>query len=105
LRAFLAQDELIARGYGLVQRSRTIIGGHDREALTSWLRDAQASTLAPFVGLATSILADRAAVDAAITERWSTGPVEGFMHKLKLLKRQGYGRASFALLRQRVLAA
>ncbi|HSK86437.1 MAG TPA: transposase, partial [Rubrobacter sp.] len=36
---------------------------------------------------------------------WSTGPVEGFITKLKLLKRQGYGRANFDLLRARALAA
>jgi len=36
---------------------------------------------------------------------WSNGPVEGHVHRLKLLKRQGYGRASLRLLRRRVLAA
>ena len=105
LGAYLAQDATIAQGYALVQRFRTIITAHDSAALTSWLHDAQASELAPFVGLAAGIRADHAAVDAAIVERWSTGPVEGFIHKLKLIKRQGYGRASFALLHQRVLAA
>jgi transposase len=44
-------------------------------------------------------------VAAAITRTWSTGPVEGHNHRLKLIKRRGYGRASFALERRRVLAA
>jgi len=48
---------------------------------------------------------DLAAVRAGLTETWSNGPVEGFIHKLKLLKRQGYGRANFDLLRTRMLAA
>lgn len=48
---------------------------------------------------------DRAAVRAGLTETWSNGPVKGFVHKLKLLKRQGYGRAGFGLLRARMLAA
>ncbi len=39
------------------------------------------------------------------TEKWSNGPVEGFIHKLKLIKRSMYGRASFGLLRRRVLGA
>ena len=39
-----------------------------------------------------------------LTERWSNGPVEGFVHNLKLVKRQGYGRAGFDLLKARVLA-
>ncbi len=46
---------------------------------------------------------DLSAVRAGLTERWSNGPVEGFIHKLKLIKRSMYGRASFALLRRRVL--
>ena len=48
---------------------------------------------------------DLAAVRAGLTETRSTGPVEGFLRKLKLLKRQGYGRADFDLLRARMLAA
>jgi hypothetical protein len=36
---------------------------------------------------------------------WSNGSVEGFVNKLKLVKRQGYGRAGFELLRARILAA
>ncbi len=46
---------------------------------------------------------DLPAVRAGLTERWSNGPVEGFINKLKLVKRQMYGRASFGLLRRRVL--
>jgi transposase len=41
----------------------------------------------------------------AITTPWSSGPVEGLVHKVKLLKRQGYGRAKFDLLRAPVLVA
>jgi transposase len=44
-------------------------------------------------------------VEAALTLPWSTGPVEGRITQLKLIKRQMYGRASFDLLRHRVLAA
>ncbi len=48
---------------------------------------------------------DLAAVRAGLTETWSNGAVEEFVHKLKLLKRQGYGRAGFGVLRARMLAA
>ena len=48
---------------------------------------------------------DLDAVKARLTQEWSNGCVEGFIHKLKLLKRQGYGRAGFELLRARMLAA
>ncbi len=43
--------------------------------------------------------------EAGLAEEWSNGPVEGFVNKPKLLKRQGYGRAGFRLLRARMLAA
>ena len=46
-----------------------------------------------------------AAVQAAVTQRWSNGPVEGHVNRLKTIKRQMYGRAGFVLLRARVLNA
>jgi transposase len=45
------------------------------------------------------------ALKAALLLPWSNGPVEGIVNKIKLIKRQAYGRASFQLLRQRVLMA
>ena len=48
---------------------------------------------------------EEAAVQAAVTQRWSNGPVEGHVNRLKTIKRQMYGRAGFALLRARVLTA
>jgi transposase len=59
----------------------------------------------PFMSLARGIQADRAAVDAGLTLRWPTGPVQGHLTRLKLLKRQGYGRESTNLLRRRVVSA
>jgi transposase len=50
-------------------------------------------------------VADRAAVEAALTLPWSQGPTEGHVHRVKLLKRQGYGRAKLDLLRCRVIAS
>lgn len=48
---------------------------------------------------------DRAAIEAALREEWSNGQTEGQVHRLKLLKRQMYGRAKFDLLRANVLFA
>jgi transposase len=48
---------------------------------------------------------DEAAFCAALQQPWSNGPVEGRMHRLKLIKRSMYGRAKFDLLRLRVVAA
>jgi len=55
--------------------------------------------------LANGILSDRSAVEAGLTLEWSNGPVEGHVQRIKLIKRQGYGRAKLDLLRSRVLAA
>jgi hypothetical protein len=57
------------------------------------------------LALAAGLRKDLDAVQAGFTQEWSNGCVEGFIHKLKLLKRQGYGRAGFELLRARMLAA
>ena len=46
---------------------------------------------------------DEKAVNAAVVLPWSNGQVEGQIHRLKLVKRQMYGRAKFNLLRRRVL--
>jgi len=48
---------------------------------------------------------DLTAVTAGLTLPWSNGAVEGHGNRLKLLKRQGYGRAGVGLLRQRVMQA
>ena len=64
--------------------------------------DAKGTALDAF---ARGIKRDRDAVLGALVEPWSTGPVEGQINRLKLLKRTMYGRAKFDLLRCRVLAA
>ena len=101
----LAEDPTVEAGYDLLQRFRAVLAGRDVAMLAAWLADAQASALASFVSMANGIVADRAAVEAALTTPWSTGPVEGHVHRVKLLKRQHYGRAKLDLLRARVLAA
>jgi transposase len=101
----LADDERIAVGYQLLQRFRRLVVRQCVRDLDDWLVDAAASALSPFMSLARGIQADRAAVNAGLTLRWSTGPVEGHVTRVKLLKRQGYGRASTRLLRRRVVSA
>jgi transposase len=54
---------------------------------------------------AASVRRDRAAVQAALDHAWSSGRVEGQVTKIKLVKRQMYGRATFDLLRRRLLLA
>jgi transposase len=54
---------------------------------------------------AAGLVADGAAVRAALTTPWSNAQAEGQITKLKLIKRLMYGRAGFELLRRRVLLA
>jgi transposase len=77
-----------------------ILRSRDLAAWPEWLGAAQHTALSRFVS---GLLLDRNAVEAALHLPWSNGPVEGKVHRLKLIKRQMYGRASFDLLRLRVL--
>lgn len=52
--------------------------------------------------LARGLRSDAAAVQAALTEEWSNGPVEGQVGRLKAIKRSMYGRAGMSRLRARV---
>ena len=78
-----------------------IIQQRDLPAWVSWQESARHTSLASF---ARHLCRDEAAVQAALQYKWSNGPVEGNVHRLKLIKRSMYGRASFDLLRLRVLA-
>jgi transposase len=73
--------------------------------LDDWLAAADASGLPQLQSFAAGIRQDHAAVLAGLTLPYSSGKVEGTVNKIKMLKRQTYGRASFPLLRQRVLLA
>lgn len=105
LQRVLAEDPPLANAHALMQRFRQVVHDRDLTGLDRWLADAAASELPPFVGFTRGIAADRAAIDAAFTLPWSTGQVEGRVHKIKLLKRQAYGRAGLPQLRARILAA
>src|SRR6266568_292616 len=88
----------LAQSFALMVREKKV------SALEPWLQEASRSGIAELRTFATGIKRDQAAVQAALTSSWSQGQVEGQVHRLKLLKRQSYGRAGFELLRHRVLA-
>ena len=71
--------------------------------LDGWLARASQSSSVELRGFAAGIKRDYAAVKMALSVAWSQGQVEGQITRLKLLKRQMYGRARFELLRSRVL--
>jgi transposase len=92
----LAEVRDLARGFAaLVRKEGT-------GTLDGWLAAAAGT---PLGGFAEGLGKELAAVRAALETRWSTGPVEGPISRLKTIKRTMYGRAGFELLRSRVLHA
>jgi len=89
--------------YRLAQQFVTMTRKREPSELASCLEAMQASGITEFKELSSSIEADKAEVKAALTYAWSNGPVEGHVNRLKMIKRQMFGRANFDLLRQRVL--
>jgi transposase len=94
----------LARVYALSQGFVRLVRDRAGQDLEAWLAQAQASAIRDLQNFATGIGKDQAASALGLTQRWSNGPVEGQVNRLKCLKRQMYGRAKFDLLRRRVLA-
>lgn len=100
--ALLAGSAPLGKAIELARDFRRMVRERQLERLDGWLGAASSTALR---GFADSLRRDLAAVWAALTEPWSTSPVEGQISRLKMIKRQMYGRAGFDLLRQRVLLA
>jgi transposase len=76
------------------------------EDLDGWLAKAGTpATAKELRSFAEGLRKDEKAVRAALELEWSNGQLEGQVNRLKMIKRQMYGRAGFSLLRQRVLLA
>lgn len=86
----------------LVDDFHSLIRRKQEAALDGWLDMAAASLLAPF---ARGLARDHLAVRAAISTAWSNAQAEGQINKLKMIKRQMYGRGNLDLLQARVIAA
>ncbi|MBW4509456.1 MAG: ISL3 family transposase [Scytonematopsis contorta HA4267-MV1] len=98
-----AQNTSLASAIDLGLDFISLICKRKVEDLDSWLNQAYNSILSPFHRFAKSLLEDYSAVKAALTLPWSNGPVEGQINRLKMLKRQMYGRAKIDLLNRRFL--
>jgi transposase len=89
--------DLARQFVAMVKRRRALL-------LDSWIERVSASEVpVELRRFARGLVDDLAAVRAALTLPWSNGQTEGQINRLKLIKRQMYGRASFDLLRQRVV--
>jgi transposase len=87
----------------LVLSFRSILRVGRLATLDSWMERAHKTGIHALVRFVRILKQDLRAVQAAVTERWSNGPVEGHINRLKTLKRQMYGRAGIKLLRARLL--
>ncbi len=91
--------------YDLVQQFAHMLRTRTGEHLDAWLTQVHQSELPELQSFATGVEKDKDAVRAGLTWWINNGMVEGHVTKLKLIKRQGYGKAGFPLLRKRVLHA
>jgi hypothetical protein len=95
----------LVRACGVRSRQGSDAPPEPAAELDRWLAEAGGCGVGTIETFAAGLEGDGAAVRAALTEPWSSGQAEGQVNRLKLLKRQSYGRTSFNLLRRRVLMA
>ena len=95
----------VDQAYELVQQFAQMLRTRTGELLDDWLRQVKESRIRELQGFVTGVIQDKAAIVAGLTLPQSNGLVEGKVNKVKLIKRMGYGRAGFPLLRQRILHA
>ena len=96
-------DVKVAEAHALGQRFVQMVREHQSKPLLPWLEDATKSGIEVLTQFANGIKQDLDAVTNALSLPWSNGQTEGQVNRLKLIKRQMYGRANFDLLRKRVL--
>jgi transposase len=92
--------ERLVQAREAVAAFQTMIRRKALAELAPWIEYAKTTLVAPF---ANGVTKDIAAVTAAISSGWSNGQTEGQICKLKLVKRQMYGRGKLDLLQARVI--
>ena len=95
----------LATSRRLAQRFMVLVRERRGTHLEDWIADVQSTGPPELRGFSRNLHRDWQAVHAGFTVHWSSGPVEGNINRLKLIKRQMYGRGAFDLLRKRVLLA
>ncbi|MFF9645285.1 ISL3 family transposase [Kitasatospora aureofaciens] len=93
----------IDRAFALAQCFRDLMVNRRGSMLPEWIRQAEQDAPAPIRSFAGFLRQDLGAVTAGFTLEWSSGKVEGNVNRVKTLKRAMSGRASFRLLRTRIL--
>jgi len=105
LAAFCQASTPLKKAYDLLQDFLSMVHQREGQRLDTWLARIAECELPELQSFAAGVEKDKDAVQAGLTWPINNGMAEGHVTKLKLIKRTMYGRAGFALLRQRVLHA
>ena len=106
-----ARDAVLARSPALraarerVSEFAEILTQRRGHELHDWMQRVDTDGAPALRSFATGLERDLDAVTAGLTLPYSSGPVEGTVNRIKMIKRQMFGRANFDLLRKRVLLA
>ncbi len=100
-----SQHADVAEAIDLAQDFTQLVRQRQPASLDPWLERATVSTLEAVQRFANGLRDDYEAVKAGVTLPWSNGPVEGHINRLKMLKRQMFGRARLDLLSRRFVRA
>jgi transposase len=88
--------------YPLIECFTAMVKDRRAEKLDEWIQLAKQSSITQLEQFAKGLERDYQAVKSGLSMKWSNGQVEGQINRLKLIKRQGYGRAKLDLLKKRV---
>jgi len=103
--AHVRTDPMVAEAHELAQTFQRMVRFHQPAHFDAWFEHCCTAAVPELQHFATGMRREEGALRAALSEPWSTGPVEGQITRLKSIKRQMYGRASIDVLRIRVLQA
>ncbi len=104
LKHLIQSDETVALAFQLAQDFGRLLRKHEGQArLEQWKAAVQASGIAELIAFVDGLDDDAEAVANGCSPTWSNGMVEGFINKVKWIKRSSYGQAGFPLLQRRVL--
>ena len=105
LQSQLRQLPQLQQAFTLAQQFLAMVRQRTPAVLAPWIEACRASGIAELKSFAEGLLRDFPVIHAALELPYSNGVTEGHVNRLKTIKRMMYGRASFDLLRRRVLAS
>jgi transposase len=104
LEHLVQSDSTIAVVFELAQDFGRLLRKHEGQVrLEQWKAAVRTSGIAELIAFVDGLADDAEAVANGCSMTWSNGMVEGFVNKVKWIKRSSYGQAGFALLQRRVL--